>query len=168
MFIPDFSYIYYANIGKSTMKFRKAHIMDLERIIELLSDDMLGNMREAYRHPLPAEYITAFNKINEDKNQELLVMETEDGKIIGCLQLTFIQYLTYRGGIRAQIEGVRIDKAERSKGYGEKMIRYAIRRAKEKSAHVLQLTVDKVRPDALKFYEKLGFRASHEGMKLHL
>jgi len=150
------------------MKFRKAEIKDLERIVELLADDKLGNMREAFRSPLPAEYITAFNKISEDKNQELIVLEGKDEKIIGCLQLTFIQYLTYRGGIRAQIEGVRIDKNERSQGLGKKMIKYAIQRAKERGAQLLQLTTDKVRPEALKFYENLGFISSHEGMKLHL
>ncbi|OYD45366.1 GNAT family N-acetyltransferase [Sphingobacterium cellulitidis] len=150
------------------MKFRKAQIVDLERIVELLSDDTLGNMREAFRQPLPAEYITAFNKICEDKNQELIVLESDEGHVIGCMQLSFIQYLTYRGGIRAQLEGVRIDKKERSRGLGQKMIRYAIRQARERGAHMIQLTTDKVRPEALNFYENLGFKSSHEGMKLVL
>lgn len=149
------------------IKFRKAQIQDLERIIELLSDDKLGTMREAYRNPLPSEYFTAFNKISEDKNQELIVLE-KDNQVIGCMQISFIQYLTYRGGIRAQIEGIRIAKVERSNGYGKKLIRYAINRAKERGAHLIQLTTDKVRPEALKFYENLGFVPSHEGMKLHL
>ena len=150
------------------MKFRKAEIQDLERIIELLSDDKLGTMREAFRIPLPPEYFTAFNKICEDKNQELIVLDDGNGKILGCMQLSFIQYLSYRGGIRAQLEGVRIDKSERSKGFGKKMIKYAIQRAKDRGAHLLQLTTDKVRPEALNFYEKLGFSSTHEGMKLHL
>ena len=83
------------------------------------------------------------------------------------MQLTFIPYLTYQGGIRAQIEAVRIKKDKRGLGLGEEMFKWAIERAKGRGAHVLQLTSDKQRPEAIKFYEKLGFTASHEGMKLH-
>ena len=75
--------------------------------------------------------------------------------------------MTYQGGIRAQIEAVRIREDQRRKGIGEKMFTWAIERAKERKAHLIQLTTDKKRPDALRFYEKLGFEASHEGMKLH-
>lgn len=95
-------------------------------------------------------------------------METESGQIIGTLQLSFIQYLTYRGGIRAQIEAVRVHEDFRAQGIGQQMFEWAILRAKDKGAHVVQLTTDKKRPEALKFYEKLGFKTSHEGMKLHL
>ncbi|SEG11694.1 GNAT family N-acetyltransferase [Sphingobacterium lactis] len=150
------------------MNIRIAERKDLDRIIELLADDKLGQMREAFRQPLPAEYITAFKKITADPNQELIVVENTDGKVIGCMQLTFIQYLTYRGGIRAQIEGVRIAKEEQQKGLGKRMFKWAIERAKERGVHLVQLTSDKVRPEALQFYHKLGFRDSHEGLKLHL
>ena len=102
-----------------------------------------------------------------DKNQELIIVENEKFEIIGTLQLSFIQYLTYRGGIRAQIEAVRIRKDQRGIGLGKKMFEWAINRAKEKNAHVLQLTTDKKRPEAIQFYTNLGFKASHEGMKLH-
>ena len=95
-------------------------------------------------------------------------MEDESDRIVGTLQLSFIQYLTYRGGIRAQIEAVRIHEDQRGKGIGQKLFEWAIARAKERDAHVLQLTTDKDRPEALRFYEKLGFKASHEGMKLHI
>ena len=95
------------------------------------------------------------------------MLENDKREIIGTLQLSFIQYLTYQGGIRAQIEAVRIREDQRRKGIGEKMFTWAIERAKERKAHLIQLTTDKKRPDALRFYEKLGFEASHEGMKLH-
>ena len=133
----------------------------------MIANDKLGQLREDYRDPLSKKYYDAFENITADPNQELLVMETESGQIIGTLQLSFIQYLTYQGGIRAQIEAVRVHEAFRGKGIGQQLFDWAIQRAKEKNAHVVQLTTDKKRPEALKFYEKLGFTASHEGMKLH-
>lgn len=149
------------------MKFRKATENDISVIIEMLADDELGKERENFQNPLPNEYLKAFNNINSDKNQELIVVENENLEIIGTLQLTFIQYLTYRGGIRAQIEAVRIKKEKRGLGLGKKMFEWAIKRAKEKNAHLLQLTTDKKRPKAIKFYEELGFKSSHIGMKMH-
>lgn len=150
------------------LHFRKAEEKDIPFIVQMIADDKLGKLRENYREPLPQEYLTAFKNINADPNQELIVVtENGDDKIIGTLQLSFIQYLTYRGGIRAQIEAVRIRKDCRGKGIGQQMFTWAIKRAKERNAHVLQLTTDKKRPEAIAFYEKLGFKASHEGMKLH-
>lgn len=149
------------------ISFRKAHIEDLSQIVEMLASDTLGKLREDFRTPLPEPYLQAFRQIDQDPNQELIVVEDEFQEIIGTLQLTFIPYLTYQGGIRAQIEAVRIHQDHRGKGLGETLFRWAIQRAKEKGAHLIQLTTDKKRPDAIRFYEKLGFRASHEGMKLH-
>lgn len=97
----------------------------------------------------------------------MIVVEADHGKVIGTLQLSFIQYLTYQGGIRAQIEAVRIHKEFRGKGLGTEMFKWAINRAQERKAHVLQLTTDKQRPEAIKFYLDLGFIDSHEGMKMH-
>lgn len=134
----------------------------------MLADDELGQLRENYQDPLPERYYEAFANIHNDPNQELTVIENEAGEIIGTLQLSFIQYLTYQGGIRALIEAVRIRSDQRGQGIGEALFTWAIQRAKERGAHVLQLTTDKLRPDAIRFYEKLGFKASHEGMKLHL
>ncbi len=148
------------------MNFRKAQIQDLPFIVQMLSDDKLGKQREDYQIPLPQPYHEAFQNIDQDPNQELIVVEDQD-EIIGTLQLSFIQYLTYQGGIRAQIEAVRIRSDKRGEGLGAKMFEWAIERAKERGAHLLQLTTDKKRPEALKFYEKLGFTASHEGLKLH-
>lgn len=149
------------------MKFREATNNDLLQIVEMITDDELGKTRENYQIPLPVEYLNAFEKINSDENQELIVVENEDLEIIGTLQLSFIQYLTYRGGIRAQIEAVRIRNDKRGLGIGKIMFEWAINRAKERKVHLLQLTTDKKRPKAIKFYEKLGFKQSHEGMKMH-
>ena len=132
----------------------------------MLADDKLGAQREQFENPLPETYYLAFEAINNDSSQELIVVTIEN-EVVGVFQLSFIPYLTYQGGIRAQIEAVRIQKDRRGEGLGEKMFRWAIQRAKERGAHLLQLTTDKKRPDAKRFYEKLGFVASHEGMKLH-
>lgn len=149
------------------MNFRKAKENDIEVIVEMLADDELGENRESFQIPLPPEYLKAFEKINADENQELIVLENEDLEIIGTLQLSFIQYMTYGGGIRAQIEAVRIRKDKRGLGIGKTMFEWAINRAKERKAHLLQLTTDKERPKAIRFYEELGFKRSHEGMKMH-
>jgi len=149
------------------MKFRKAEEKDISSIIKLIAQDKLGKERENYQIPLPAAYIQAFKQIDIDPNQELIVIENESLEIVGTLQLSFLQYLTYQGGIRAQIEAVRIRKDMRGHGLGKQMFQWAIERAKEKNAHLIQLTTDKRRPDAIGFYEKLGFNKSHEGMKMH-
>ncbi len=149
------------------MIFRKATKADVRFIVAMLADDELGKLREDFRDPLPEVYYEAFDRIDQDENQELMVVENDKGEIIGTLQLSFLPYLTYQGGMRAQIEGVRIRKDHRGQGIGEKIFRWAIERAKVRGAHLLQLTTDKKRRDALRFYEKLGFVASHEGMKMH-
>lgn len=150
------------------MILRKATKKDVSKIVEMIANDELGKKRENYQTPLPIEYLNAFNNIEGDPNQELIVLEDKNSEIIGSLQLSFIQYLTYRGGIRAQIEAVRIRVDKRGLGIGKKMFEWAIQRAKERNAHLLQLTTDKKRHKAIKFYEKLGFKASHQGMKMHL
>ena len=147
--------------------FRRADKKDVFFIVQMLADDQLGASREQFENPLPDSYYQAFEAINRDPNQELMVVEMAS-EIIGTLQLTFIPYLTYRGGVRAQIEAVRIRADQRRLGLGQAFFRWAIDRATERGAHVLQLTTDKKRPEALRFYENLGFRASHEGMKLFL
>ena len=148
------------------INFRKATPDDISNIVRLLADDPLGAIREQYTDPIPAKYYAAFDEINSDKNNYLIVAEL-DNKIIGTLQLTLITYLTYQGGKRALIEGVRTDKSMRGQGIGKAMLEWAIQKAKDEGCHVVQLTTDKKRPDALEFYKKLGFVASHEGMKLH-
>ena len=150
------------------MTIRQAKRDDVPFIVEMLANDDLGKLREDYQEPLPEKYYSAFKNIDNDPNQELMVMVTSENKIIGTLQLSFIQYLTYQGGIRAQIEAVRVHEDYRGEGIGKRLFLWAIERSKEKGAHVVQLTTDKKRPDALKFYKALGFRDSHEGMKLHI
>lgn len=149
------------------LNIREAKREDLPAIIRLLVDDSLGQQRESYQEPLPQQYYTAFEEIDADKNNYLIVVE-EDQKIIGTLQLTTIFYLTYQGGRRGQIEGVRIDQSYRGLGIGNFMIKWAIQKAKELNCHLVQLTMDKKRDDTIDFYKKLGFIASHEGLKLHL
>lgn len=148
--------------------FRKAEDRDIANIVEMLADDELGSLREDYKIPLPRRYQKAFQNIIQDKNQELIVLENKSKNIIGTLQLSFIQYLTYQGGLRAQIESVRIQKEFRGKGFGKKIFKWAINRSIEKGAHLIQLTTDNQRPDAIEFYKSLGFIDSHLGMKLHL
>lgn len=150
------------------MWIRKALKSDVPTIVGMLANDKLGQLREDYRDPLPNFYFDAFERIDRNPNQELVVIENDQKQILGTLQLSFIQYLTYQGGIRAQIEAVRVNSEHRGKGIGKKLFQWAIARSKERKAHVVQLTTDKKRPDALKFYQSLGFVDSHEGMKLHL
>ena len=145
------------------MIIRKAILSDITDIIAMLADDPLGALREDLQHL--EKYEQAYHIINKDHNQELMVVENESGEIIGTFHLTFLQYLTHQGSMRAQIESVRVREDYRGKGIGEKMFQWAINRAKEKGAHLVQLTSDKKRPDAVRFYEKLGFAASHEGLK---
>lgn len=149
------------------LTFRKAVAEDLEHIVAMLADDPLGARRERYELPLPRSYVDAFEAIRNDPNQELTVAEF-DGRVVGVLQLTFIPYLTYQGSWRALIEGVRVSSAMRGQGVGRRLFEWAIERARGRGCRLVQLTTDKVRADALRFYESLGFVASHEGMKLHL
>ena len=147
--------------------FRKSKEGDIPSIVKMLADDELGSKREDYKVPLPKSYTDAFQNILQDKNQELIILENFNKEIIGTLQLTFIPYLTYRGGLRAQIEAVRVQKKFRGKGFGRKICKWAIKRSIDNGAHLVQLTVDKNRPGAIKFYKALGFRDSHAGMKIH-
>jgi GNAT superfamily N-acetyltransferase len=154
-------------VKAAALAFRRARRGDLPAIVHLLADDPLGAQREADVSPLPASYGAAFDAIDADPNQELVVAESV-GAVVGVLQLTFIPSLTYRGGWRALIEGVRVAAAMRSAGVGQRLFEWAIARARERGCHLLQLTSDKTRPDAIRFYERLGFVASHEGLKLPL
>jgi len=152
---------------RSRLVLRRARIEDLDAVVRLLADDPLGAQRERYQRPLPASYEAAFRAIDADPNQELTVACLDDA-VVGVLQITFLPYLTYQGGWRALIEGVRTAAAVRSMGIGREMFGWAIARARARGCHLVQLTTDKARPQALRFYESLGFVASHIGMKLTL
>jgi ribosomal protein S18 acetylase RimI-like enzyme len=145
---------------------RRAERRDVPAIVALLADDPLGAKREHARTPLPSSYYDAFDAIASDPNHELVVMET-DGDVAGTLQLTILPHLTYRGGRRGHIEAVRVHTAQRGAGLGRRLIQWAVDRARERGCHVVQLTTDASRPDAVAFYETLGFRSTHVGMKLH-
>jgi GNAT superfamily N-acetyltransferase len=149
-------------------RFRRAQRQDVPAIVRLLASDPLGATRETSgTGELPEAYWQAFEAIDADPRQFLVVAEL-DGRVVGTLQLTFIPSLTYRGGERAQIEAVRIDAGNRGRGLGHAMVEWAIERARARGCRLVQLTTDQRRPDALRFYQSLGFRATHAGMKLPL
>lgn len=148
--------------------FRKASSVDLPAIVALLSDDPLGATREVASETIDQAYLDAFAAIEADSNQ-LLVVAVDDGNgVIGCLQLSFIPGLSRTGMWRGQIESVRIAAGHRGDGLGATMIEWAVGQARNRGCGLVQLTSDKRRPDAIRFYEKLGFVASHEGLKLDL
>lgn len=147
---------------------RPAELRDLPDIVRMLADDALGAGREKYEDPLPDSYLKAFDAITQDRNNELVVVEGEHGRAVGVMQLTFTPYITHQGGWRATIEGVRVDSSLRGAGIGRNFFQWAVARAQERGCHIIQLTTDKQRPEAKLFYESLGFKASHEGMKLSL
>ena len=147
--------------------FRLARRDDLPPIVRMLADDDLGSRREHYEDPLPEAYYSAFEQIHNDPNHELIVAE-RDGEVIGTLHLMFLPSVSFQGGLRAQVESVRVDKRFQSKGIGSKMMKWTMERANQRGAHVIQLTTHKTRLDAHRFYERLGFEGSHLGMKLSL
>lgn len=151
----------------TNLTFRLATIEDLPEIINMLADDVYGAKRENSTDIVSDKYLNAFKKIQQDPNQELTVAEINGSKV-ATFQLTFIQYLNFEGTLRAQIEAVRTHSAYRGQGIGTKVLLYAINRAREKGCQLIQLTSDKRRLEAIKFYEKLGFKASHEGFKIKL
>src|SRR6266487_878154 len=145
--------------------FRLAMHADLPSIVRMLADDDLGSQRERYESPLPESYYSAFEKINNDSNHELIVAEL-NGEVIGTLHLVFLPSISFQGRLRAQIESVRVDKRFQSQGIGSEMMKWTMKRAKQRGAHVVQLTTHKSRVAAHRFYERLGFKGTHLGMKL--
>lgn len=145
--------------------FEKASCEDLSIIVKMLTDDPLGSSREGGQENSQA-YLSAFNHIEQDPNNEIIVARI-DQDVAGVLQLTYIPSLTYQGSWRAQIEGVRVSDKFRGQGVGGKMINWSIERAKQRGCKIVQLTSDKRRPDAIRFYKQHGFHSTHEGMKLH-
>lgn len=147
--------------------FRLARRADLPAIVRMLADDDLGSQRECSEDPLPASYYSAFEQIDRDPNHELIVAE-RSGEVIGTLHLMFLPSISFQGGLRAQVESVRVDKRFQSQGIGGEMMKWSMERARQRGAHVVQLTTHKTRLDAHRFYERLGFEGSHLGMKLSL
>jgi GNAT superfamily N-acetyltransferase len=147
------------------VQIRRAVEADVAAIVDLLADDPLGAARETTTDLAP--YIDAFKAIDADPSELLLVIADGD-EVIGTMQLSFIPGLSRNGATRAQIEAVRVKKGRRSEGLGELLIERAIAEARRRGCAMVQLTTDKSRRDAHRFYERLGFAASHEGMKLTL
>jgi ribosomal protein S18 acetylase RimI-like enzyme len=144
---------------------RKAWREDVPAIVAMLADDALGATRESLNDLTP--YYSAFDQIIRDPNNLILVADV-GGEVVGSLQLNILRGLSRMGAKRAQIEAVRVASGHRGKKFGEKIIRAAIEMARKEGCVLVQLTTDKTRKDAHRFYERLGFGATHEGMKLNL
>jgi GNAT superfamily N-acetyltransferase len=151
----------------NNLHIRRATLADLAMIVWLMADDQLGGQREHYSDALPSSYERAFAIIDADPNNELIVA-TLNEQVVGTLQLTYIQYLSYQGSLRAQVESVRVDTSLRGQGLGSTMMTWAIARSRNKGCHMLQLTSNATRKAAHRFYERLGFVSSHVGMKREL
>jgi GNAT superfamily N-acetyltransferase len=151
----------------SDVVFRLAKRDDLPAIVRMLADDDLGSQRERYAEPLPGSYMLAFEQIEHDSNHELIVAEL-NGDVIGTLHLMFLPSISFQGGLRAQVESMRVDKLYQGQGIGSDMMRWAIDRAQGRGAHIVQLTTHQSRANAHRFYERLGFKGTHLGMKLSL
>lgn len=147
-----------------TVAFRRARGSDLPAIVTLLADDPIGQLREDASRPLPAAYRDAFAAIEADPNQ-LLAVVTDGDDIVGTLQITFIPGLSRKGMWRGQIEGVRIAAGHRGEGLGRRAFEWAIGECRARGCGLVQLTTDRERPEAHRFYEQLGFTASHIGYK---
>jgi GNAT superfamily N-acetyltransferase len=148
----------------SQVTVRRAGRDDVPAIVRLLADDTLGATREQNTDPLPQFYWDAFDRIATHHGNELMVAEL-NGEVVGTLQLTVIPGMSRKGMIRGQIEGVRVSSTHRGKRIGEVMMNVAIERARERGCTTVQLTTDTRRVDAHRFYERLGFEATHLGMK---
>ncbi len=146
---------------------RRAQADDLPAIVSLLADDPLGATRENPSLPLDQRYVQAFAAIDADPNQFLAVAVDASG-IVGTLQLTFLPGLSRLGSWRGQIEAVRVAEYKRGAGLGEHLLQWAISECRKRGCSLVQLTTDKGRTDAHRFYERLGFTASHLGYKLAL
>jgi GNAT superfamily N-acetyltransferase len=151
----------------TALSFRAATADDLPTIITMIADDQLGQGRDDATLPLDQRYLDGFAAIERDPNQRLVVAE-QDGIVIGCMQITFIPGLSRRGAWRGQIESVRVARSRRGSGIGTAMFEWAIAECRQHGCNLVQLYTDKSRADAHRFYERLGFKASHEGMKLAL
>ncbi|MET7668814.1 GNAT family N-acetyltransferase [Micromonospora luteifusca] len=145
--------------------YREAVRADLPAVIALLADDVLGKARDFTE--VDEAYEKAFADITADPRNQLIVAE-QDGELAGCLQITYIPGLGRHGAERSLIESVRVRSDRRGQGLGRELMTWAIDQARQRGCALVQLTTDKTRADAHRFYLGLGFAASHEGMKLAL
>ncbi|PFG43053.1 ribosomal protein S18 acetylase RimI-like enzyme [Isoptericola jiangsuensis] len=144
--------------------FRAATLADLPRVVELIADDPVAAARTGEFGP---GHVAGFEAIEASGNDELVVAEL-DGAVVGCLQLTFVPGISRGGATRLLVEAVRVDARLRGRGLGRALMAYAHARGRERGCVLAQLTSDKERPDAHRFYRSLGYAQSHEGFKLPL
>ncbi|MFC7906687.1 N-acetyltransferase family protein [Streptomyces nigra] len=147
------------------LEIRPAVAEDVPAIVGMLADDPLGAQRESPDDLTP--YLAALERLQGDPHQHVVVAVRE-GRVVGTLQLTIVPGLSRRGATRSIIEGVRIHADERRSGLGTRLIEWAVDESRRQECHLVQLTSDKTRTDAHRFYERLGFTASHTGFKLQL
>ncbi|NQD89288.1 GNAT family N-acetyltransferase [Paenarthrobacter sp. CM16] len=157
--------LFTAAVEGGTFTLRRARRGDLPRILALLVDDQLGAVRESADDLAP--YEQAFEAIDADPSHLLVVGELA-GEVVATFQLSYLPGLSRKGSWRAQIEAVRVADVLRGQGVGALMIQWAVDQARDRGCSLVQLTTDKSRVAAHRFYERLGFVASHEGMKLTL
>ncbi|MFJ2609760.1 MULTISPECIES: GNAT family N-acetyltransferase [unclassified Streptomyces] len=138
---------------------------DVPAIVAMLADDPLGAQRESPDDLTP--YLAALERLSADPNQHLVVA-VQEGRVIGTLQLTIIPGLSRRGSVRSIIEAVRVHADARGSGLGTRLIEWAVDESRRQGCQLVQLTSDRTRTDAHRFYERLGFTASHVGFKLQL
>ena len=149
------------------VEFTNAALSDLPAIVALLAEDSLGEKREDPSLPLDTRYEQAFAAIERDPNQRLIVAQ-HDGRVVGCLQLTFIPGIAFKGAWRGLIEAVRVAGDLRGRGLGAALVEYAVEQCRAFGCGMVQLTSHKSRTRAHAFYERLGWDRSHEGFKLQL
>jgi ribosomal protein S18 acetylase RimI-like enzyme len=152
-------------MSASAITIRRARREDVDRIVAMLADDALGRGRERIGTPLPDSYFEAFARLDADPNIKLVVAE-EAGAVIGCLQLCILPGLSSEGAYRGLLEDVRVDSRRRSRGVGEKLVRWAVDEARARGCRLVELLTHHTRLDAQRFYERLGFARSHVGMTI--
>ncbi|MGW0561094.1 N-acetyltransferase family protein [Streptomyces sp. NPDC003016] len=149
----------------SDLEIRPAAPGDLPSIVAMLADDPLGAQRESPDDLAP--YTAALTRLADDPNQQVVVAVRE-GRVVGTLQLTVVPGLSRRGSTRSLVEGVRVHADERGSGLGTQLIEWAIDESRRQDCQLVQLTSDATRTDAHRFYERLGFEASHVGFKMSI
>jgi ribosomal protein S18 acetylase RimI-like enzyme len=150
----------------SSITIRRARRDDVGIIVRMLADDPLGGPRERLEDPLPPSYLLAFERVDRDQNIQLVVAEDGDGAVIGCLQLCILPGISSQGAARGLIEDVRVATHCRSRGIGERLVRWAIAEAQANGCKLVELLTHYTRVDAQRFYVRLGFQPSHAGMTL--
>lgn len=151
---------------RDAARFREAVAADLDAVVALLHDDVLGQGREDVADVDSAAYAAAFAELCDSKYFGVFVMEVS-GDVVGCYQMMFLPHLSFKGTMRAQVESVRVRSDLRGQGLGTRLVQHAIETAREAGCGIFQLTSNKERLEANKFYRALGLDATHDGYKLY-